>query len=128
MSRSSGRGLDRGGLHFLDHPPLPFAGEEDVVALDHLVEGGRLQAEQAGRVLLHAAGGLEGDSMRRRSKFAITSRRLMASGGTATWGRRQLGLVRTWSGMSSRPIREVVVSTTPRSMTFSSSRTLPGQS
>ena len=52
----------------------------------------------------------------------------MPSGGTVMWGTWKLGAVRTWSGISSRPIRVPVVSTTPRSITFSSSRTLPGQS
>ncbi len=38
------------------------------------------------------------------------------------------GLVRTCSGTSSLPIIGPVARTTPRSITFSSSRTLPGQS
>ena len=53
---------------------------------------------------------------------------IMPSGGTVRCGTWKLGCVRTWSGISSRPIALPVVSTTPRSITFSSSRTLPGQS
>ena len=61
------------------------------------------------------------------SKAATTSRNESPSGGITNWGIWNGRGVRTPSGMSSGPIREPVASTTARSMTFSSSRTLPGQ-
>ena len=68
------------------------------------------------------------DSIRRFSKFVTTSRNEMPSGGTTTSG--------TWNTeLAAHLLRDQIEadtrpgdSTTARSMTFSSSRTLPGQS
>ncbi len=87
-----------------------------------------LTCEQLGRVLLHAAGGLEGgldelllevagDLLERRCPRAAARSSEAGNAGC-----------RTVSGISSGPMRVPGHSTTARSMTFSSSRTLPGQS
>src|SRR5262245_51461121 len=57
--RPSGRSRLRRGLDLLERAPLALAGENDAVALDHLVEGRGFEAEEAGCVLLHAPRGLE---------------------------------------------------------------------
>src|SRR5262245_27579542 len=60
LSRSARTGLGGGGLRsVLDGPALAVARQEDAVALDHLVERRGLEAQQARRLLLNIAGGLE---------------------------------------------------------------------
>ena len=104
-------------------------GQQDVVALDHLVEGGGLQPQQPGRLLLHAArrveGGLDEPPLEARDHVpeADALRRHASCGGRGSWARRARG-----RGSGRGRSAPSVVSTTPRSMTFSSSRTLPGQS
>ena len=104
-------------------PPRP-----DVVPLDHLVQRRRLDVQQLGGALLHAAGGfergldqpllevrddfLERDAFRRHRHFRDLERRRLAD----------------VVGDEIRADAGPVVSTVARSMTFSSSRTLPGQS
>ncbi len=68
------------------------------------------------------------DSMSRFSTLVMTSLKEMPSGGTTNFGIWNDGADRTWSGIRSAPIRRLELSTTARSITFSSSRTLPGQS
>ena len=106
-----------------------LAPRPDVVALDHLVQRRRLDVQQLGGALLHAAGRLErrldqpllevGDDVLERDAFGRHDelRHLEV--------RRLAHVIRE---SARRRSAAPSVSTTARSMTFSSSRTLPGQS
>ena len=106
-----------------------LAARPDVVALDHLVERRRLDVQQLRGALLHAAGGLErrldqpllevGDHVLERDALGRHDElRHLEALAAADVVRDQVGV----------DLRVPVDSTTARSMTFSSSRTLPGQS
>ena len=66
--------------------------------------------------------------MSRFSKSVMTSLNEIPSGGRLICGIEKFGAFRTWSGMRSAPMVGPEQSTTARSITFSSSRTLPAQS
>src|SRR5215468_2938196 len=80
------RGGRLGRFQLLERATLAVARQQDVVALDHLVESGRLQAEQARRVLLYAARGFE----RRLDEPPLEARDHLAQA-DALGGHRDLG-------------------------------------
>ena len=75
--------------------PVRLRRGTDVVALDHLVERRRLDLQQLGGALLHAAGRSSADSIRPRWNAVSASRYEMPSGGTTNCGIWKRRLLRT---------------------------------